>query len=217
MAAAKLKRPALSPLNQRRWRNFKANRRGLISLWLFGALFLVTLFAEFLANDKPLLIRHDGAYYMPVFNSYAETEFGGDFATEADYRDPFVVALIEGEHGEKDGFIVWPLLRFSYDTINLDLDRPAPAPPSTDNWLGTDDQGRDVLARLIYGFRISVLFGLVLTLASSFIGIAAGAVQGYFGGWVDLSMQRFIEIWTSVPSLYLLIIIAAVIFAVSAD
>ena len=201
----------LSPLNQRRWRNFKANRRGLISLWLFGLLFFVTLFAEFLANDKPLFIWHEGRAFTPVFSVYAETEFGGDFATEADYRDPFVVELIEGADGEKGGFMIWPPLRYSYDTINLDLDRPAPAPPSADNWLGTDDQGRDVLARLIYGFRISVLFGLVLTLASSVIGIAAGAVQGYFGGWVDLSMQRFIEIWTSVPSLYLLIIMAAVI------
>jgi microcin C transport system permease protein len=200
-----------SPLSQRRWRNFKANRRGLVSLWLFAILFFVTLFAEFLANDKPLLIRHEGAFYMPVFATYAETEFGGDFATEADYRDPFVVALIEGEKNDKDGFIIWPPLRYSYDTINLNLDRPAPAPPSAQNWLGTDDQGRDVLARLIYGFRISVLFGLALTIASSIIGIAAGAVQGYFGGWTDLAMQRFIEIWTSVPSLYLLIIIAAVI------
>ena len=197
----------ISPLNQRRWRNFKANRRGFISLWLFAGLFLVTLFAEFLANDKPLLIRHEGAFYAPVFMSYAETEFGGDFATEADYRDPFVIELIE----EKGGTILWPPLRYSYNTINLNLDQPAPAPPSGQNWLGTDDQGRDVLARLIYGFRISVLFGLILTLASSVIGIAAGAVQGYFGGWIDLGLQRFIEIWTSVPSLYLLIIIAAII------
>ena len=197
----------ISPLNQRRWRNFKANRRGFISLWLFAALFLVTLFAEFLANDKPLLIRHEGAFYMPVFVPYAETEFGGDFATEADYRDPFVIELIE----ENGGTIVWPPLRYSYNTINLDLERPAPAPPSAQNWLGTDDQGRDVLARLIYGFRISVLFGLSLTILSSIIGVLAGAVQGYFGGWVDLGLQRFIEIWTSVPSLYLLIIIAAVI------
>ena len=201
----------LSPLNQRRWRNFKANRRGFVSLWLFGVIFFVTLFAEFLANDKPLFIWHEGRAFAPVFVTYAETDFGGDFATEADYRDPYVVELIKGADGEKGGVIVWPLLRYSYDTINLDLNRPAPAPPSADNWLGTDDQGRDVLARLIYGFRISVLFGLVLTVASSFIGVAAGAVQGYFGGWVDLSMQRFIEIWTSVPSLYLLIIIAAVI------
>ncbi|MBT5518717.1 MAG: ABC transporter permease [Rhodobiaceae bacterium] len=197
----------ISPLNQRRWRNFKANRRGFISLWLFAGLFFLTLFAEFLANDKPLLIRHEGAFYAPVFFTYAETEFGGDFATEADYRDPFVIELIE----ESGGTMVWPPLRYSYNTINLNLDQPAPAPPSGQNWLGTDDQGRDVLARLIYGFRISVLFGLILTLASSVIGIAAGAVQGYFGGWIDLGLQRFIEIWTSVPSLYLLIIIAAII------
>ncbi len=196
-----------SPLNRRRWRNFKANRRGFISLWLFGILFSVTLFAEFLANDKPLLVLHDGGVYMPVFVAYPETDFGGDFATEADYRDPFVIELIEGPGGT----MVWPLLRYSYDTINLDLTQPAPAPPSGDNWLGTDDQGRDVLARLIYGFRISVLFGLSLTILSSIIGVLAGAVQGYFGGWVDLGLQRFIEIWTSVPSLYLLIIIAAVI------
>ena len=202
-----VKRFSLSPLNQRRWRNFKANKRGLISLYLFAVLFTLTLFAEFLANDKPLLILVDGQAYVPVLQAYPETEFGGDFATEADYRDPFVVALIE----DKGGRIVWPLLRYSYDTINLDLERPAPAPPSAANWLGTDDQGRDVLARLIYGFRISILFGLALTLASSLVGICAGAVQGYFGGWVDLGMQRFIEIWTSVPSLYLLIIIAAVI------
>ncbi len=197
----------LSPLNQRRWRNFKANKRGMAALWVFGVIFCVTLFAEFLANDKPLLIRHEGAFYMPVFKPYAETEFGGDFATEADYRDPYVTELIESQGGT----IIWPPLRYSYNTINLDLKRPAPAPPSDENWLGTDDQGRDVLARLIYGFRISVLFGLALTLASSIIGVAAGAVQGYFGGWVDLGLQRFIEIWTSVPSLYLLIIIASVI------
>jgi microcin C transport system permease protein len=202
-----VKRFSLSPLNRRRWRNFKANKRGLISLYLFAVIFTLTLFAEFLANDKPLLILVDGQAYVPVLQAYPETEFGGDFATEADYRDPFVVALIE----DKGGRIVWPLLRYSYDTINLDLERPAPAPPSAANWLGTDDQGRDVLARLIYGFRISILFGLTLTLASSLVGICAGAVQGYFGGWVDLGMQRFIEIWTSVPSLYLLIIIAAVI------
>lgn len=197
----------LSPLNQRRWRNFKANRRGFISFRLFLGLFFITLFAEFLANDKPLFVFYQDATYMPVFVAYPETEFGGDFATEADYRDPYVRDLIE----EQGGTLIWPPLRYSYDTINLNLNRPAPAPPSAENWLGTDDQGRDVLARLIYGFRISVLFGLALTIVSSFIGVCAGAVQGYFGGWLDLGMQRFIEIWTSVPSLYLLIIIAAVI------
>jgi microcin C transport system permease protein len=202
-----MKRLSLSPINQRRWRNFKANRRGYISLWLFAFLFIATSFAEFLANDKPLLIIHQGSVYMPVFKAYPETDFGGDFATEADYRDAFVVDLIES----KGGKIFWPPLRYSYNTINLNLTVPAPAPPSAENWLGTDDQGRDVVARLIYGFRISVFFGLALTIASSLIGILAGAVQGYFGGWVDLAMQRFIEIWTSVPSLYLLIIMAAII------
>lgn len=196
----------LSPINQRRWESFKANRRGLWSLQIFLVMFLVTLCAEFIANDKPLILRYDGSLYAPVFFSYPETAFGGDFETEADYRDPYVKKLIEDK-----GWILWPPIKYSYNTINLDLTVSAPAPPSGENWLGTDDQGRDVLARLIYGFRISVLFGLSLTIFSSLIGIAAGAVQGYFGGWTDLLFQRFIEIWTSVPSLYLLIIIASVI------
>ena len=196
----------LSPINQRRWESFKANRRGLWSLRIFLVMFLVTLCAEFIANDKPLILRYDGSLYAPVFFSYPETAFGGDFETEADYRDPYVKKLIEDK-----GWILWPPIKYSYNTINLDLTVSAPAPPSGENWLGTDDQGRDVLARLIYGFRISVLFGLSLTIFSSLIGIAAGAVQGYFGGWTDLLFQRFIEIWTSVPSLYLLIIIASII------
>ena len=196
----------LSTINQRRWESFKANRRGLWSLRIFLVMFLVTLCAEFIANDKPLILRYDGSLYAPVFFSYPETAFGGDFETEADYRDPYVKKLIEDK-----GWILWPPIKYSYNTINLDLTVSAPAPPSGENWLGTDDQGRDVLARLIYGFRISVLFGLSLTIFSSLIGIAAGAVQGYFGGWTDLLFQRFIEIWTSVPSLYLLIIIASVI------
>jgi microcin C transport system permease protein len=198
---------SLSPINRRRWNNFKANKRGYWSLWLFLLLFVLSLFAEFIANDKPLLIKFDGHYYTPVFHSYPETAFGGEFQTEADYRDPFVEDLIK----DKGGWMLWPLIRYSYDTINLDLPVPAPAPPSKENWLGTDDQGRDVVARLIYGFRISVLFGLVLTVISSVIGVAAGAVQGYFGGWTDLLFQRFIEVWTAIPSLYLLIIIASVI------
>ena len=196
----------LSPINQRRWESFKANRRGLWSLRIFLVMFLVTLCAEFIANDKPLILRYDGSLYAPVFFSYPETAFGGDFETEADYRDPYVKKLIEDK-----GWVLWPPIKYSYNTINLDLTVSAPAPPSGENWLGTDDQGRDVLARLIYGFRISVLFGLSLTIFSSLIGITAGAVQGYFGGWTDLLFQRFIEIWTSVPSLYLLIIIASVI------
>ena len=197
----------ISPINARRWQNFKANKRGYWSLWIFLVLFIISLFAEFIANDKPFLVKYDGGYYMPIFVTYPETTFGGEFATEADYRDPYVQEKI----ANKGGWMVWPLIRYSYRTINLNLPVPAPAPPSTENWLGTDDQGRDVLARVIYGFRISVLFGLTLTVLSSVIGVAAGAVQGYFGGWTDLLFQRFIDIWTSVPTLYLLIIISAVI------
>ncbi len=204
---AKPRRFALTPINARRWANFKANKRGYWSLWIFLFLFIVSLFAEFIANDKPFLVKYDDGYYMPIFSTYPETTFGGEFKTEADYRDPFVQELIQN----KGGWMVWPIIRYSYRTINLNLPVPAPAPPSAENWLGTDDQGRDVVARVIYGFRISVLFGLTLTLLSSVIGVAAGAVQGYFGGWTDLLFQRFIEIWTAVPTLYLLIIISAVI------
>lgn len=193
----------VSPLTRRRWRNFRANRRGYVSLWIFLALFALSLCAELLANEKPLLISYDGGTYVPVLVSYPETTFGGDFPTEADYTDPFVQELI----AEK-GWILWPPVRFSYDTIIRDLGRPAPAPPSARNWLGTDDQARDVLARVIYGFRISVTFGLLLTLFSSLIGVFAGAVQGFYGGWVDLGFQRFLEIWGGLPALYLLIILA---------
>jgi microcin C transport system permease protein len=196
----------LSPLNRRRVENFRANRRGWWSLWIFLALFTVSLFAEFIANDKPLLVRYDGAFYVPFMQFYPETTFGGEFKTEAEYRDPYVRGLIE-----EKGWMIRPLIPYSYTTINYELPVPAPAPPSSENWLGTDDQARDVLARLIYGFRISVLFGLALTLSSSIIGIAAGAVQGYFGGWVDLLFQRVIEIWSGLPVLYLLIILAAVV------
>jgi microcin C transport system permease protein len=219
----------LSPLNARRWKNFKANRRGYWSLWIFLVLFFVTLFAEFIANDKPILIHVDGKNYFPVFFTYPDTDFGDDLGTAADYRDPYTEKYLT-EHG---AFVIWPPIHFSYKTIN---DRPPMAFPSKPtwmlsakdcdfaakngyaqcgnlemNWLGTDDQGRDVLARLIYGFRISVLFGLILTIVSSIIGIAAGAVQGYFGGWTDLLFQRFIEIWTSVPELYLLLILSSVL------
>ena len=195
----------ITPLTRRRLRNFRANKRGYWSMWIFLALFVLGLCAEFIANDKPLLLGFKGEIYAPVFVTYPETTFGGEFETEADYRDPFVTDLI----GESGGWIVWPLIRYSYRTINYDLPVPAPAPPSRDNWLGTDDQGRDVVARLIYGFRISVLFGLVLTVFSSVIGVMAGAVQGYFGGWTDLLFQRFIEVWSGLPTLYLLIILAS--------
>jgi len=196
----------LSPLNRRRVANFRANRRGWWSLWLFLVLFIATLFAELIANDRPILVSYDGGIYLPVFKIYPETEFGGFLPTEAEYKDPEVRELIEAK-----GWIVWPLIPFKYDSINFDLTVPAPAPPSADNWLGTDDQGRDVAARLIYGFRISVLFGLTLTLVSSVVGVIAGAVQGYFGGWTDLLFQRFIEIWSGLPQLYLLIILASVV------
>ena len=221
---------APSPLNRRRWRNFKSNRRGYWSFWIFLILFFVSLFAELIANDRPFLIKFDGRLYFPAFVSYSETTFGGDFETAADYRDPYLQKLI----ADKGGVIVWPLNRYSYDTHNLDLPTPAPSKPTwmlteaeckdvvqrkhltscSDleyNWLGTDDQGRDVVARLIYGFRISVLFGLSLTLISSIIGVAAGGVQGFFGGWIDLGFQRFIEIWTAIPSLYLLLILSSVL------
>jgi microcin C transport system permease protein len=196
----------LSPLTRRRLANFRANRRGFWSLWVFLALFGASLCAEVIANDRPLLVRYDGRLFAPVLFSYAETEFGGVFPTEAVYRDPAVRTMIEAR-----GWMLWPPIPFRHDTINYDLPVPAPAPPSGVNWLGTDDQGRDLLARLIYGFRTSVLFGLVLTVLSSVIGIIAGGVQGYFGGAVDLLFQRVIEVWSGMPVLYLLIILASVV------
>jgi microcin C transport system permease protein len=197
---------ALSPLNRRRWRNFRANRRGYWSAIVFGLLFLVTLFAELIANDRPMLVHYDGGWYMPVFQAYPETTFGGEFATEADYTDPEVKRLI----GEK-GWLLWPVVPFRHDTVVKGLDQPAPSPPTARNLLGTDDQSRDVLARLIYGFRISVLFGFTLTIFSSIIGVVAGALQGYLGGWTDLLFQRFMEVWGSMPTLYLLIILSSLI------
>jgi microcin C transport system permease protein len=196
----------LNPINQRRWRGFKAHRRGFWSLWIFIALFFICLFAEFIANDKPVLVFYNSNLYFPIFKEYPETAFGGEFETETDYRDPFLQELID-----EKGFTIWPLIPFADDTINYNLSVPAPAPPSADNWLGTDDQGRDMVARLIYGFRISVLFGLCLTLVSSFIGVAVGALQGYHGGWIDLLGQRFMEIWSGLPILYLLIILASIV------
>ena len=194
----------MTPINQRRLVNFKANRRGYISFWLFLIMFVVTIFAEFIANDKPLLINYDGSYFIPVLKAYPETAFGGDFETEAEYSDPEVIELIE-----EKGWVVWPLIPYSFGTIVYNLPSPAPSPPTIQNWLGTDDQGRDVVARLIYGFRISVLFGLILTFFSSIVGVAAGAWQGYFGGLTDLLFQRFMEIWSGLPQLLLLIILAS--------
>ena len=224
---------ALSPLNRRRWNNFRRNKRAYWSMWIFAVLFGLTLFAEFLANDKPILVSYRGEFYTPVFKFYPETQFGGDFRTEAIYGDPEVKCLIasggiedcfddpEGileaiEAGtfEADdfyeGWALWPIIPYSYRTT---VDRPgaAPLPPNSQNWLGTDDTKRDVLARVIHGFRLSIVFTLIVTGAATVIGIIAGAVQGYFGGWLDLAFQRFIEIWSSTPTLYVIIIMFAIL------
>ena len=226
------KRPFLSPLNQRRWSNFKKNRRGYYSLWIFLILFVLTLFAELLANDRPIIVSFKGQIYAPVLFDYPEEVFLGEdgFLPQTDYKIPEI-----DEAFNEHGWALWPPIRYSYRTVNNEIPEPAPTKPSwlydkqslcanyeegvedpactigNRNWLGTDDQGRDVLARSIYGFRISVLFGLILTAASAVVGVTSGAIQGYFGGWVDLIFQRFIEIWSSVPVLYLLLIIAAVL------
>ena len=194
----------MSPITQRRIIQFRANRRGFWSLWIFLGIFLISLFAEGVANDKPLLVIFEDRLYFPVIETVLESEYGGEFATEAEYRDDYVRELIENK-----GSIYWPLIRYSYDTINYNLPSAAPSFPTKENWIGTDDQGRDVVARLIYGFRISVIFGLVLTILSSIIGVAAGAVQGYFGGRIDILGQRFIEIWSGLPVLFLLIILSS--------
>jgi len=196
----------ITPITRRRIENFKRNRRGFVSFWIFLVFFIVTLFAEVIANDKPLLVSFNGEFYTPAFVAYPETAFGGEFQTEADYRDEFVAELIN-----EKGWMLWPPIRFSFDTVNYALSVPAPAPPRADNWLGTDDQGRDVVARLIYGFRISVLFGFVLTIISAMVGVSVGAFQGFYGGLIDLLGQRFIEIWAGMPVLYLLIILASII------
>ena len=224
-------RPAsrLSPINRRRLENFKNNRRGTWSLWIFLVLFVLTLFSELIANDRPLLATYKGELLFPAVVSYPETKFGG-FLAVTQYRDPFIADEINA-----NGWMLWPPIRYSYRTPDEALPTAAPSKPSwlqpeevrcsrypqgvddpsctigNWHWLGTDDQGRDVLARVLYGFRISVLFGLILTILSSVVGVAAGAVQGYFGGWVDLLFQRFIEIWNSIPSLYLLLIISSVL------
>src|SRR5215207_966559 len=219
----------LKGLNKRRWDLFKAHRRGLWSLWIFGALFLMSVFAPIIANDRPMLASYKGELLFPTFVNYPESKFGG-FLARTDYRDP-----VNQDEINANGWMIWPPIRYSYNTVNNELPRPAPSTPAPNltrdeacakyplgaadpncnfgnlNWLGTDDQGRDVVARLIYGFRISVAFGLILTFFSSVIGVAAGAVQGYFGGWTDLLFQRFIDIWSSMPTLYLLIILAAFI------
>ncbi len=227
------RRMTLSPLNQRRWRNFKRNRRAYWSAIIFGILFGLSLFAEFLANDKPILVNYRGDYYMPIFKFYPETQFGGDFATEAVYADIEVKCLIvsgglescfddpegvmaQAETGTVDGeaieqgWMLWPPIPYSYNTIN-DISGTAPSAPDSQHWLGTDDTARDVLARVIYGFRLSILFTIIVTSIASVVGIIAGAVQGFFGGWLDLVFQRLIEIWVSTPSLYIIIIMFAIL------
>jgi microcin C transport system permease protein len=197
----------LSPITQRRLAVFRRNRRGYYSLWIFGSLFILSLFAEFIANDRPLLIRYDGNWFTPVFVDYAEDDFGPEFLPlAADYTDPVLARTIDAK-----GWMIWPPIPFAYNSVVKNSAVPAPAPPSWRNLLGTDDQARDVLARVIYGFRLSVLFGFTLTAISSAVGVAAGAVQGYYGGWLDLFFQRFIEIWSGMPQLYLLIILGSIL------
>lgn len=196
----------MSSLARRRLANLKANKRGYYSLWIFAGLFTLSLFAEFIANDKPILFSMHGDLYMPVLFTYTEVELGGEFETEAEYTDPFVVELIES-----NGWAIWPPLPFSYDTIDWDLEPPYPHPPDSEHWLGTDGLSTDVLAKLIYGFRLSVIFGLTLTIISSTIGILVGSLQGYFGGLVDLIGQRIVEIWAGLPVLFILIILASLV------
>ncbi len=195
---------SLTPIMQMRLRRFKENRFGYASFWLFLVIFLSSLSAHFIANDRPLLLSYKGHLYSPVFVQYSEQEFGGVFETEANYRDPFVQQLIE-----QQGWMVWPMIRFADQTPNLDLTVSAPAPPSTQNWLGTDDQGRDVFARVLYGLRISILFGFGLTIAGSLIGIMIGAIQGYYGGWIDLMGQRIFEVWGGMPQLFMTMILVS--------
>ncbi|WP_206060547.1 ABC transporter permease [Nitrincola alkalilacustris] len=196
----------LSPINQERWRRFRKNRRGYWSLWVFLVLFMLSLFADFIANESPIMVRYQNQNYYPIFTTYSELEFGGEFDLAADYRDPFLADIIN-----EDGWMIWPLIRFNYRTINYNLPSPAPSPPTWENWLGTDDRGRDVVARLLYGFRISVIFGFALTLLSSVVGITLGVIQGFYGGKVDLIGQRMIEVWASMPSFFILIIVASLL------
>jgi microcin C transport system permease protein len=195
----------VKPLTRRRIETFRKNRRGYYSTFIFLGLLIFSLFAEVIANDKPIIVSYQGALYFPAFKAYPETTFGGSFVTEANYRSTYVRKKIEG-----DGWMIWPPIPFSYDTVITDLPGPAPSPPDGINWLGTDDNARDVLARAIYGFRISVLFGFALTICTTIIGVLAGAVQGYFGGWTDLLFQRFLEIFGGLPTLYILIILSAI-------
>lgn len=197
----------ITPIMQRRLRIFRSNSRALYSLYIFVSLFVLSLFAEFIANNRPLIIKHERRHYFPIFKNYTEVDFGGMFEIAVDYHDPYIQDLII----EKGGWMLWPIIPFKYNTIDYHLDVPAPSPPSRRHWLGTDDGAHDVVALVIYGFRISVVFGLFLTTFSTLIGVGAGALQGYFGGRIDIIFQRFIEMWVSIPLLYLIIIITAMI------
>lgn len=199
-------RAHLSPITRRRIAVFHGNRRARLSLWLFMLLFVLSLGAELIANDKPLVMQYQGNWYAPLLYDYPETEFGGFLPTTTDYRDPFVREEIEA-----NGWMIWPPIPFSYDTLDQELSHPAPSPPTKRHWLGTDDQGRDVMARVIYGFRLSVIFAVVLTVGSLVLGVTVGGIQGYFGGKVDLVGQRFTEIWAGLPVLFLLIILASLV------
>ena len=197
---------AISKRRTKTWQRFKRNKRGYYSLILFVILFGISLMAEVVSNDLPLLVKYNGKFYYPIFVSYPEVTFGGDFETETDYRDPYILEKLQ----KRGNFVLFALNKNSYDTINLNIVGPVPSPPTRENYFGTDDRGRDVLARIIYGFRLSILFGLALTATGTFVGIVAGAIQGYFGGRTDLVFQRFIEIWGAMPELYLLIIFASI-------
>ncbi len=194
----------MSPIMRARLQRFKANRLGFGCFIVFSIIFILSLGAEFIANDKPLLVKYEHSFYSPAFKSYPETTFGGVFETEADYKDPIVQQLINNH-----GWAVWPLIEFSYQTPNLDLTVPVPSKPTAQNWLGTDDQGRDVLARILYGLRVSLLFGFALTVASALLGIAVGAIQGYYGGWIDLIGQRLLEVWGGLPMLFMVMILVS--------
>lgn len=195
----------MSPVSLRRIEAFQRNRRAVLSFKIFLVVFVLSLFSELICNDKPLILKYNNQLYFPVLNSYTDADFGGDFPTPADYKDKYLL-----ENIEKDGWIVWPVLPFSFNTVDYELDVPTPAAPSRQHWLGTDDEGRDIVARILYGIRLSVVFAFLLTLISSTIGIAAGAVQGYFGGKTDLFMQRILEIWEALPQLFVLIIVASI-------
>ena len=196
----------LSSVNQARWARFRHNRRGYWSLWIFAVIFLCSLCAELIANDRPLLVSYQGSLYAPVLKNYSEKTFGGEFATTADYQDPWLQQRLEN-----NGWVLWAPIRFAASSINYSTDIPFPSPPSKQNWLGTDANGRDVLARILYGTRISLLFGLIFTLCASVTGVLVGAIQGYYGGRIDLWGQRFIEVWSGMPTLFLIILLSSVV------